>query len=176
MDRRDAVRLLGAIAAVPFLPETAEARAAVARRVHSAIQGGVRFRTFSASQQTIVTRLVDAIIPRTDTPGALDVRVPEFIDHIITDWASDSERQAFLDGLAQVGVWAGRPFTGPPETRLAALLTELDQELGAAAGAGYAWAQIKSLTVVGYFTAEPIQRDVLRTQMIHASFDGCAPL
>lgn len=171
MDRRDALRLLGAVAAVPFLPDSAEAAATIARRVHTAIQGGARFRTFSASQQALVARLADAIIPRTDTPGAVDVRVPEFIDHMVTDWASAAERQALLEGLAAIEARAS-----VPATRQAELLAQLDAERTAPSGAGYAWAQVKSLTVVGYFTAEPVQRDVLRTRMIHATFDGCAPL
>lgn len=180
MHRREAFRLLGAIAAVPFLPDSADAATSIARRIHESIQGGARFRTFSPSQQALVSRLADAVIPRTDTPGALDVRVPEFIDHMMTDWASAAERQALLDGLAVIGARAGAAgnavFAALPVTRQAAILTQLDSELTATSGAGYAWAQVKSLTVVGYFTAEPVQRDVLRTQVIHAAFDGCSPL
>lgn len=179
MDRREAVRLLGAIAAVPFLPGTAEASAVLAERVHEAIQGAARFRTFDPAQQELVSRLVDAIIPRTDTPGALEVRVPEFIDHVVTDWASETERRALLDGLADIDARArtqgAATFASLGATRQAGLLRALDAERAATSGAGYAFGQVKSLAVYGYFTSEVVHRDVLRSQMFFAAFDGCAP-
>jgi gluconate 2-dehydrogenase gamma chain len=178
MDRREAVRLLGAIAAVPFLPGNAEA-VSIADRVHGALQGGASFRTFGPAQQALVTRLVDAIIPRTDTPGALDVRVPEFIDHVVTDWSSESERRVLLDGLADVDARArslgAATFVGLDPARQADLLRRLDVERAATRGAGHAFGQVKSLAVYGYFTSAAVQRDVLRTQMFFAAFDGCAP-
>jgi len=179
MNRRESVRLLGAIAAVPFLPGTAEAASGIAERVHEAIQGGARFRTFDPTQQELVRRLVDAMIPRTDTPGALDVRVPEFIDHVVTDWASEPERRALLDGLAdidaRVRAQGAATFTGLGATRQAGLLRMLDGERAATSGAGHAFGQVKSLAVYGYFTAEAVQRDVLKTQVFFTAFDGCAP-
>jgi hypothetical protein len=179
MDRREAVRLLGAIAAVPFLPGTSEASAVLAERVHGAIQGGARFRTFDPAQQELVSRLVDAIIPRTETPGALDVRVPEFIDHVVTDWASEPERRALLDGLADIDARArahgAATFAGLAAARQAGLLRTLDAERAGPSGAGHAFGQVKSLAVYGYFTSEAVQRDVLKTQMFFAAFDGCAP-
>ena len=44
-----------------------------------------------------VAQLVDLIIPRTDTPGAADARVPEFIDRKLAGDATLKER--FLAGL-----------------------------------------------------------------------------
>ena len=179
MDRREVVRILGAVAAVPFLPGTAAGVSTIAERVHEAMQGGVRFRTFDPAQQELVGRLVDAILPRTDTPGALDVRVPEFIDHVVTDWASEPERRALLDGLADINARArslgAATFAGLGATRQAVLLRTLDAERAATSGAGYAFGQVKSLAVYGYFTAEAVQRDVLKTQVFFAAFDGCAP-
>jgi hypothetical protein len=180
MDRREAVRILGAITAVPFLPGTVEASAVVAERVHKAIQGGgARFRTFDLAQQELVSRLVDTIIPRTDTPGALDVRVPEFIDHVVTDWASERERRALLDGLADIDARVqalGLPtFASLGAARQAGLLRSLDAERAATSGAGHAFGQVKSLAVYGYFTSEAVQRDVLRTPVFFSAFDGCAP-
>lgn len=179
MDRRDAVRLLGALAAVPFLPQSAEAATALAQRVHRAVQGGARFRTLNAAQAALVTRIAELIIPATDTPGATDVRVAEFIDHILTDWASEAERQRLLDGLRELDARAaqdGPGFMGLDEARQVALLRTLDAERDAASGAGHAFGRVKSLTVYGYFTSELVQREVLRTQMIFPGYTPCAPV
>ena len=180
MERREVVRLLGAIVAVPFLPKTAEAAEDLARRVHEAMQGGAaRFRTFTPQQQATVSSLADAILPATDTPGALDARVPEFVDHIVTEWATEPERQALLAGLADIDALArqaGGNLSALTSAQRTELLLTLDSQRNASRGAGYAWAQVKSLTVFGYFTSEVVQRDVLQTQMIFAAFEPCAPV
>jgi len=46
--------------------------------------------------------MTDLIIPETDTPGAKAARVNEFIDVILTEWATEEERQYFLAGLTGV--------------------------------------------------------------------------
>ena len=180
MERREVVRLLGVIAAVPFLPQTAGAAEGLARRVHQAMQAGTaRFRTFTPEQQAAVSSLADAILPATDTPGALDVRVPEFIDHIVTEWATEPERLSLLAGLAEIDVLArqagGNTVSALTPVQRAELLRTFDGQRNASSGAGYAWAQVKSLTVFGYFTSEIVQRDVLRNQLIFAAFEPCAP-
>lgn len=179
MDRREAVRLLGAIAAVPFLPQTAEAASALAARVHRAVQSGAQFRTFTAAQAALVTRLAELIIPATDTPGATDVRATEFIDHIMTDWASADERRRLIEGLDAIDArarQAGAAFVDLDDSRQAELLRALDAEREAETGAGHAFGRIKSLTVYGYFTAEVVQRAVLKTQMVFPGYTPCAPV
>lgn len=179
MDRREAVRLVGAFVAIPFLPRAAGAAAVLAERTHARVQGGTGFRTFNSAQQALVSGLCDAILPRTDTPGAVEMRVPEFIDHLLTDWADDAERRALLEGLAEIdaraGAVGGSAFVTLDATRQARLLATLDAERNAAAGAGYAFGQIKSLAVYAYFTSEVVQRDVLKTPMFFSEFSACAP-
>jgi hypothetical protein len=180
MERREVVRLLGAIAAVPFLPGTAEAAEDLARAVHRAVQAGAaRFRTFTPAQQATVSSLADALLPATDTPGALDVQVPEFIDHIVTEWASEAERLATLAGLDEIESRARQAGTGGIAALSSAqrdeLLRSLDGQLASSSGAGHAWSQVKSLAVFGYFTSAVVQRDVLRTQILFGAFEPCAP-
>jgi len=54
---------------------------------------------FGEAELAIVARIVDIMIPRTDTPGALDVGVPAFIDGILKDVYSQDARDRFLQGL-----------------------------------------------------------------------------
>ena len=72
MQRREAVRLLGVMASVPFLPQSAEAATELAERIHREVQGGGGFRTLNATQQRLVGHIADVILPASDTPGALD--------------------------------------------------------------------------------------------------------
>jgi hypothetical protein len=54
-------------------------------------------QVFSTEERARVAELVDLIIPRTDTPGASDVQVPEFIDRKLSLDAALKER--FMAGL-----------------------------------------------------------------------------
>ena len=53
------------------------------------------------AQNEIVVAMSDVMIPATDTPGAKAAKVNEFIDLILTEWATDEESKVFLEGLAE---------------------------------------------------------------------------
>src|SRR4051794_14327330 len=66
-------------------PATAPARAAV----------------FGGAQMQLVSRVADIIIPRTDTPGAIDLGVPAFIDLMLGNVYAQADRVRYLAGLAE---------------------------------------------------------------------------
>lgn len=99
MNRRSVLKLLTSAAALPAVHSDLYL---VFRRLHTSLPVATALKTLSAQQNATVSAMADLIIPRTDTPGALDARVPEFIDLILSDWSEDRERVLFLDGLASV--------------------------------------------------------------------------
>lgn len=86
------------------------------------------FEMLNADQQKTLAALVDQIIPATDTPGASDVGVPQFIDQMLADWYAPDERDAFLAGLTELDQRAGGSFAGLDDDARAALVTALDRE------------------------------------------------
>jgi len=181
MDRRELVRSLAAVVALPFVPTDPDAALGFATALHERSGGQQSFRTLSSRQQRLVADLVDRIIPATDVPGALAVGVPEFIDLLLTEWFDASDRDRLLEGLADIdrrsAADGGASFSDLPEARKLTLMRTLDasprdEEEGAAAAFG----RIKALTVYGYFTSELVSKEVLRTQVYFEDFDGCAPV
>ena len=170
MQRREVVRFLGAALALPFLPSNAEAAIALGEQLHLRLVGEeVPFRTLNVAQQALVTDIAEMIIPETETSGATSVKVPQFIDLILTEWAVDDERTAFLAGLADI---AAKGFDGLSHAKRTELLTVLDAARGDKSGAGLAFSRLKALTVFGYFTSKPVQRDILKTQMFFDGYHG----
>lgn len=55
----------------------------------------------STEELSLVSRVADILLPRTDTPGALDVGVPVFIDTILKDTYLLPARQHYLEGLRE---------------------------------------------------------------------------
>jgi hypothetical protein len=178
MERREVIRVLGATLALPFLPRSAEAAIALGERVHRQ-PAEVPFRTLNREQQAMVTEIAEMIIPETDTPGATSVKVPQFVDLILTEWATDEERSVFLAGLADIDARAatlGAPrFVGLTGAQKTELLTALDAARRDKTGAGAAFARLKGLTVYGYFTSQPVQERILKRQMYFPSYQGNVP-
>ncbi len=172
MHRRDLLQMLGACAVLPFVPREAGAAIAFGRRLHqSAHADGLE--ALSAVQARLVTTIADQIIPRTDTPGASDVGVTPFIDHLLAHWYEDDARAQFLAGLGDIDRRAGGSYLELSTERQLALLTRIDGEKGAPGTAEAAFAMLKSLTIYGYFTAERVVKEVTKEPVIPGRFDGC---
>jgi gluconate 2-dehydrogenase gamma chain len=66
------------------------------------------------AQRAIIAEVAEIIIPRTDTPGAKDVGVPQFIEAMVRDALSSEDQQSFVSGLADFDAAAqraqGKPF------------------------------------------------------------------
>jgi gluconate 2-dehydrogenase gamma chain len=52
-------------------------------------------RFFTPEEYRVVAEFADIIIPRTDTPGARDAGVPEALDALMANWASESRKAEF---------------------------------------------------------------------------------
>jgi hypothetical protein len=169
MDRREAIRRAALLAGVVLSPRwLALAQGRPPAQAHY----------FSASQGALVSAVADRIIPRTDTPGAVDVGVPAFIDLLYGEFMTDAERQLLTDGLARVETAAAAAhrasFAALDAGRQDAVLREIARaEEGAEPGF---FALIRSATVLGYFTSEQVGREVLHYDPVPGRYDPCIPI
>jgi hypothetical protein len=98
--RRDFLLAIGAVAALPLAPRVAQfAWDRIALAYPPA--GGL-----SVAHLAIVSAVADTIIPRTDTPGATDVGVPEWVDVIVAEHYTLAQRAVFLGGLDAIDALA----------------------------------------------------------------------
>lgn len=192
MNRREALRLLAAGAALPLAPHPL-----LALKEARALLGDMAApRTLNTHQFATVKTIADVILPRTDTPGAADVGAAEFIDLVLTEWCSDQERNSFMSGLADVDV-RGRAlfshdFVDCSEAQQAEILTVLGEKLleeademrdqprmgraGRAAQSGNFYAMLRRLTLTAYYTSEAGATSELKFEIIPDHYDGCTPL
>ena len=186
MRRRRALRVLGSAAAAPvFLPAGAGDLFALGVDVRRAWPDGRALEALTPAQARTVTAVAEVILPRTDTPGATDAGVVDFIDVLAAGWLDDDERERLFEGLAEIERRArdreGRPFDECGlESRIAivgALDAEADAERRTAADdAPRPWfAELKRFVLAGYFTSEPAMR-ALGVRTVHRAFEGCALL
>ena len=182
MQRRDLLKSFGAATALALLPH--EAVAAWAK----VAAGLAPANGLSAANLSVVGAIADTVIPRTDSPGATDVGVPAFVDVIISENYSDSNRTNFLAGLqsleAQLQTGTGVALQGSTRTPFASLPREQREAAIAAVeiiadrrtGPARAYWQLKGLIIHGYFTSERVMKDVLKVEIMPGRFDGSAPM
>jgi Gluconate 2-dehydrogenase subunit 3 len=189
MQRREALRLLAASAALPLFSRDA---LALFQEVHDQLPETAALKVLNPHQNATVIAISETIIPQTDTPGAKATRVNEFIDAILAGWYDEAEKNNFLSDLAQFDVQCrnllGKDFvecSGEQQTQFLRITDDEIPEIRERAGATWAqenaqpkefFARIKQLTLVGYYTSQVGFEEELHAEIIPARHAGCAPL
>lgn len=179
MQRRDLLQLLGSAAFAPVLaPLSAERRLEIAEALHRRI-GRSGLKILSPAQDAAVTAVAEAIIPRTDTPGATDARVNEFIDLLLADWYKEEDRVRLLKGIdaidAEARALGNTTFASATPNTQHALLVRWDSAESGPETATAAFKRLKSLTIYGFFTSEIAVKEVTKPVIFHPAFEGCIP-
>ncbi len=128
----------------------------------------------TTQQLKLLSRVSDLIIPRTDTPGAVDVGVPAFVAlalaHGMGGTADPKSPSAPPDD--DYGVWLEKSLGSDP----AATLPVIDAAAYAEGAAPSPWKTIKDLILTGYFTSEAGATRALRYELVPGRFDPDIPL
>jgi gluconate 2-dehydrogenase gamma chain len=149
---------------------------------------------FTNEQASLITALTEIIIPRTDTPGAIDAGVPMFIDRMLKEVYPKESQETFLKNLEAFDAGArkahGNAFLGCSNNeQIAYFKKEHDaalQNRASARSSGW-WnagvndskpfiLELKELTLLGFFTSEPGATQVLQYKQVPGPYKGCVPL
>ena len=132
IDRREAVRRAVLLVGGSF--SAAAVAAALERAAAAEGRPGAPWapRALTAEQLEQVATIAEHIIPTTDTPGARAAGVQRFVDTMLAEYYTKSEREHFLRGLADLDARSrreyGRPFLGCAAAQQRRLLEQLDRE------------------------------------------------
>lgn len=138
-----------------------------------------------------VSRLVDAWLPSTNTPGALDVNVDVFVDLVFDQLYNDAGKANVRDELEKLNNLSSDRFGSEipdlSKDDLSSLMGELEKSSGTfnpgvwgtAVGkqepVGF-YRSLKSTALWGYFSSEEIGKNVLNYDPIPGEYKGCIPL
>lgn len=174
IDRRDAlagmVAMFGASLFAPI------ARAAATQLVPIS-EGPPSAAVFTPQQRALMVALSERVMPTTDTPGAIEAGVPEFIEKLLADWALPADRTPIIAGLdaiearsmADHGVSAA---TATPEQQDALLTLAMDDALP---GGDAFFVPFRQLVLTGYFTSEVGIMQEREYLPVPGSYDGAYP-
>lgn len=181
MQRREVLILLGATSLSSLLaPLSALERAELGESLHARLGGALQGRALNEAQMAQVLALADAILPATDTPGAVEVGAPAFVDLLLAEWYPEAERRQLLTGLdaleARCREAHGKPFAELDREGRETFLRTVDGRRGDPGSAEDSYSRIKDSLVFGFLTAKPIAERTRTTPIIPGRFDGCIPL
>ena len=131
--------------------------------------------------------LCDAIIPRTDTPGASDTLTHEFVASYVQHGLPRSLQVIFIEGLKKVDGYAfesfGKSFpqcTHQEQNSILVRIERADKLLPGLAGKVEQkitgkpfFQQLKAYTVLGYCTSKPVASGVLNYDPVPGAYQGC---
>ncbi|MFD0799417.1 gluconate 2-dehydrogenase subunit 3 family protein [Maribacter chungangensis] len=146
---------------------------------------------FTEVEAQTIASLVDVILPRTDTPGALDVKVDVFIDKIIAK-TYDAEGQGNMrKDIATFNADCkenyGAIFSDLDEKEKIAVLKEAEKTsgtfnpgiwgktIGVQEPIGF-YRSLKATAIWAYTTSEEIGEKVLNYLPVPGNFEGCVPV
>lgn len=182
MNRREALKRLAFLTGGALSLSTA-----------SAVMGGCKIitgdsfspQTLTPGQNEMVTVISELIIPETDTPGAAEAGVNQFVDKMLTDWNTKEERDHFLKGLEGVNKVSdndyGKKFLELHSQQQVELLKKLEEMARADKnGANNTemnpfFTQMKEYTLVGYYTSEIGASVELKYNHVAGYYEGCIP-
>lgn len=141
-------------------------------------------KTLSLEEAKLAGQIAERILPASDTPGAKDLYVDEFIDIMLTDCYNSQAIEQFKAGLKKVDIAAvgahGKSFLECNSQQQDGIIRQLDQkaqdylnQTTPESTAKPFFLHIKELTLLGYFTSEYAMTELINFNPIPGSYNGC---
>jgi gluconate 2-dehydrogenase gamma chain len=181
--RRGALRILGAIGVECMFPVSGDVlygqQAHHAPQSQTVLPAAPQF--FAGPDWEAIRRMADLIIPRTETPGALDAGAPLYIDLVVS--RSREQQELFRGGLEWLASESSRHFERPfhelePDQQLEILqpLSDAIDRHSPSTLPERFFRALKNLTADGFYTSRAGLTQDLGFQggSVLETFPGCA--
>lgn len=142
-------------------------------------------------EASFISALVDTILPKTETPGALDVKVDLFLDKVFAKTFDDGAQQTLRSNIQQFNQDCidefGDSFSNLSDADKRACLQSAETKggkfnmgvWGTAVGEPQTisfYRSLKSMAIWAYFSSEEIGKHVLNYDPIPQEYIGCKPV
>lgn len=178
MNRRELLKMIATATGTAMIGGTALSGTALLSGCASRPQTAL---VFSDQDILLLDEVAETILPRTETPGAKDAKVGEFMRVFVTDCYTPEEQVIFHKGLVSLEENCqknyNRSFMALQPNEREAFIGQLDKYAIAQSSTGntHYFTMVKQLTLFGFFTSEIGATQVLRHVSIPGYFDGELP-
>ena len=135
----------------------------------------LRIDFFSEEEFHLIEQITDNLLPKTSTPGALEVQVPYFIDLVVKNCMSKEDQQLIKKGLQQFNEQEAGRFSSLSTEEKSAAIKKID-EAAFKDGTDQTWFRIiKKLALIGYFTSKEGMTKALNYVKVPGDYKACIP-
>lgn len=133
---------------------------------------------FTPAQFRQLSRLVDVLLPRTDSPSATDVKVHTTMDSMMGLIMDDTYKTQFKElWLGLLAYLDQHGFAGLDEPAQVALLSELElSQAAATAVPRQALLEVKQQAIAYYLTTEEVAKNHLNYVPVPGKYEPCIPV
>jgi hypothetical protein len=130
---------------------------------------------FTNDEYSMIEQLADSLLPKTSTPGALEVQVPVFVDMVVQHCVAPTDQQSIKKGLQQFNEEAGGKFASLSKEEKTKLVQKTD-EAAFKDDASKAWFRVvKKLSLIGYYTSKEGMTSALNYVKVPGDYKACIP-
>jgi hypothetical protein len=135
---------------------------------------------FSEHELTVLYSLCETILPKTDTPSAVEVGCHEFVPHQLQHCHSKQQQDDCIQVINTVDIQSnkkfGRPFVLLQPQQQQRLLVGIENDTVSTDIEKSQFSFLKALIVFGYFTSEVGATQALNYQAVPGGFIGSIPV
>lgn len=128
---------------------------------------------FTAAEMDTLQKLVDVILPATDSPAASAADTHYFIDLALPACASEEAQKTFRAGLADLG--KARFASRAPEAQVSLLKSRAEADMPSPYDQSF-FKILKDYALTGYFLSEVGATKALAYERVPGGFQGDLPL
>ena len=199
MDRREAILRVAALTGLTLSAPLLSGLLTGCDTKTKETQGEQVTRVVSKKHTTMVEEITERIIPTTNTPGAKEAKVPEFIFLTLADCYSVKDQDRFFKGLDDLDAQAKKTYNNAfldlKANEQTALLKQVEKAAQAekekntkaeaiAKARGEAFEtmgatffhMLKELTIIGYFSSEIGATQTLTYVHVPGSYQACTDM
>lgn len=146
---------------------------------------------FNENQANLIAEISETILPKTTTPGAKEMGVPQFIDKLVAQTSSKAGQKELIAGMEKFEKAAvdkyGKAFTELDNAQRQEFLVEQDKisppfppnmwgiMLDPDPKPITFYRGLKNMVLLSYFTSEKIGEEVLVYRPVPGPYSGCIP-
>jgi hypothetical protein len=128
-------------------------------------------------QAELLSVIVEAIIPKTDIPGAAEIGVDKFVLTMVTDCYDEKTQANFKRGVDKVASESSAKFGKSFASLTQAQKLQILEGLQAGSSDDKAFmGLLKNHTIQGFMNSEYVMTNITHYEMIPARYHGCVPV
>jgi len=169
MNRRYLLKGMGAIALYSSFPTILSEFLSSCKAKDKELRAGF----FTDDEFHLIEGITNALLPATSTPGALDAKVPFFLDLVAKNCLTHEDQQVIKKGLQQMN--AEEKFSLLSSAEKINTIKKID-EAAFKDDTNKTWFRIvKKLSLIGYFTSQEGMTKALNYVKVPGDYKACIP-